>query len=74
MNPEVSIWEQLTQIADERSVQGFADVSGVDRKGMGVGRLRGQPYVADQTLTSMTIVQATEALRGGRWAGNPDMH
>ena len=29
-----------------------------------VGRLRGQPYVADQTLGAMTIVQATEALRG----------
>jgi transposase-like protein len=29
-----------------------------------VGRLRGQPYVADQALGAMTIVQATEALRG----------
>jgi transposase-like protein len=29
-----------------------------------VGRLRGQPYVADQTLKAMTIVQATDALRG----------
>lgn len=29
-----------------------------------VGRLRGQPYVSDQTLSAMTIVQATDALRG----------
>jgi transposase-like protein len=29
-----------------------------------VGRLRGQPYVADQALGAMTIVQATQALRG----------
>jgi transposase-like protein len=29
-----------------------------------VGRLRGQLYVADQTLSAMTIVQATDALRG----------
>ncbi|WNO03989.1 IS1595 family transposase [Rhodoferax mekongensis] len=29
-----------------------------------VGRLRGQPYVSDQTLGAMTIAQATDALRG----------
>lgn len=29
-----------------------------------VGRLRGQPHVADQALTAMTIVEATDALRG----------
>jgi hypothetical protein len=29
-----------------------------------VGRLRGQPHVVDQVLTSMSVRQATEALRG----------
>lgn len=29
-----------------------------------VGRLRGQPHVVDQVLTSMSVLQATEALRG----------